>query len=666
MGKRSKIIQGNYILQEKLSEITPGNYKLNEKFHSNLFRGNYQLGKQSSYPVRGNYKLDPDIGLRVSKKIRGNYRLVSAGYFSSMHGNLSNTPGEPTGEEFRGYMRYRASVVCPELGTEYDIPPEDLLGPLAIEDGQNSEIKFGFSLLNKDKKYSKNSGDFQDLITEGYISFVRNTTKFIKLHALSICGEEYKIERFPGLVIKSIQPAQGGLVLRISGRDFLSDVLLRSKDWPAIITEVSCSRINPDALPTWEANKEYKVGDIIQPPSSWNWILRKTLNIHNANENSYVPANAPFLGGIPTTCFYPIVTTFGDVRIFAYLNFNQDGVNMITYPKDFIRGGWEQNDTMIEKLFEGELEPETYQNNQIMFFSTWAYPRESTRAFRCINAGTSGSSSPNWKPFSLDFSRNSSGNLGKMAWASENIEGDAYSGGNLGYSDYQNWGLNPPNILKNARITDVITDGTCQWEAFSYETNPFYQALNITKKEYNRYLGSQVYVNWIEKFPPEDFLPDATTGTFEFTEYFDANTSVNFINPLPAKWLIKYVIDKALDEAFSYSKISKPEYELKLDFLDFLIYNNIQVSGKQANQILKEILEAFGGQFHILSFDGEKLCFQVDLTPLYTEIVNARADFAIPEKLLRACSSSEKNFERVNTINVIRPGKVRKAVAQIQ
>lgn len=655
MGKRSSInnlIPVHYKVQSKLSsEPISMFYKVQSKFSSEPIKCFYELGKKSSIPVRVNYKLDSDVGKRTSKKIRCFYELISNSYFPSMVPNSDNEPSsEPTAGEFKGHMRFRASIVCPDLGTEYEIPPEHLLGPLEITDGNNSPVNWGFKLLNHQLQYTKPSGDFQDLITEGYISYQRNTTKFVKIQVLSICGEEWELETFPQLVIKKVAPgARGDMVLSLSGTDFLSESLYQSKDWPSYVVEVPCERMRPDELPAWEANKEYKIGDVIQPPSEWSWKYYKTKTIGGETDSS--PQDAPKLWNIPTTFIPFIQSSLGRIKITAGLKFTQDGVRMYVYPRDYTK--LSQEIDFFEALFDGTVEPETYNGQTVVFYSEWAYPRETSSAFRCIQAGTSGVISPEWKPFSLDYQKDADGRYNQFAWMNENIEGEVLKDGNL--SGGKNWGLNPPNLLSS----DITDDGTCKWEAISNETEPRYMATDLTKKEYNRYLGSQVYVNWTEKFPPEDFIPDATAEILKFTEYFSPEFSVNYINPFSMKWLIQDVIQKSIDDAFGYSKIEKPKFHLRMDFQDFLIYNNIQVQGKQAINLLTLALNAFGGQFNITSYDGETLTFHVTLTPLYTEIKDCRADFVIPEALLRDCKPVDKNFKRINTINVIKPGKVR-------
>jgi len=672
MAKKSSIpIQGHYKLQSKFnSGPVSGYYTLQSKFSSEPIRGFYEVGKLSSIPVRGYYKLDSDVGKRTSPKIRGFYELINNNYFPSMIPDSNNEPSsEPIGDEFRGHMYFKASIVCPELGTEYEIPPQDLLGPLEISDGNNTPIKWGFRLLNNEMQYTKNTGDFADLITEGYISYLRDTTKFIKLEVLSVCGEVYEIETFPYLVIKKVIPgARGDVILNLSGTDFFSECLYQSKDWPSYVIEVSCERMKPDELPTWQPNTAYKVGDIIQPPASWSWNTSKTFTT-GMNQSYTIPTGAAKLGNIPTFQL-EYSTASGKAYVYCKLNFTQDGVEMVVYPTNLIP----QLNTEIvysyENLSSGDIEPATYNSETIMFFSLWAYPKDSTRAFRCTQAGTSGSQTPDWKPFSLNYSKDESGKYGKLAWLDENIEGDVIKEGNLdtyglNSNNLSNWGVNPPAILKMLGTGDITTDGTCQWEVYSNEVEPCYLATDLTQKKYNQYLGSQVYVNWTEKFPPGDFIPDATTGILNFTEDFSKDFGVNFINPLAIKWLVNNVIQKAIEEAFSYSKISEPTWKLRLDFKDFLFYNNIQVQGKQAIDLIAQALTAFGGQFNIVSYDGDVLTFHVTLTPLYTEIKNQRADFVIPEILLRDCQPADENFDRINTINVIRPGKVRQVRTQV-
>jgi len=626
-----------------------------------------QLKKDSdpiklSYPV-GKFSFDEKVpiyfaidaltGKRESKRLKAFFGIVDQRYFPSMLPDIDNQPGqEPSFDEKAACMYYRIFVQCPDLGEEYELTGLHILGPVEIYEEASAGIKFSFRLLNHESQYTKNSGDFADLFVKDYISYVRETVKFIKIQVLSVCGEQQKLETFSQLVIKRVT---GDIILSISGVDLYSEVLCRSKDWPSYVTEETLVRMEPDSLPSWEANKVYSEGDIIQAPAGWSWeqTTSKTINI-----DKVISGNNPKLWLFPIG-FNPAAGQTQQLRIKIWMEFESSGMKMVVYPETYASQNW-GNTYPYDELFSGTREPATYNNNIIMFYSIWAYPRASTGAFRCKVAGTSGSSSPNWKPFKSAI-KNSDGSYDPMAWINENMEGEVITAGNLSSGgDLPNYGIHPHLF----NFGSTITDGTVTWEPISFQSSPRYMAIDTTRKGYNRYLGSQLYVNWLEMWPP-DFTNNETAGIFEFVEFFDKDIPVNFVSPLPAKWLIKNIFDKAFEEAFSYSEIEAPPYRLQMNFQDFLIYNNIQVQGRTARDLLLQILGAYGLQYYTQEKSESELIFVISPIPLSSEVKDERVDFSIDESLLRGIDGADQDFKRINTINMIKPGKVRQARVQL-
>jgi hypothetical protein len=163
--------------------------------------------------------------------------VTNPGYFPSMEGTeiASGVPvtsiPEPTYYEQITKLYAGVKLTCPELGTSYYIPNEDVLG-VTLEWKKNAPISFSLQLRNHDRRYTKHSGTYYDLITKGEWSALRETRKYLTISISTIDGYgNQEIKRFPELVIIGVS---GDLTLNIQGIDRISNLLYKTKkSWDA-------------------------------------------------------------------------------------------------------------------------------------------------------------------------------------------------------------------------------------------------------------------------------------------------------------------------------------------------------------------------------------------------------------------------------------------------
>lgn len=169
--------------------------------------------------------------------------VTNPGYMPSMGGVevIDSVPvvslPEPSYEEHITKLYAGVRIVCPELGQTYSIPNADVLS-LKVDWEKNAPISFSLRLKNFAREYTKNTGDFYDLITKGEWSALRGTRKYVYIRIASIDGYGNKtMKYFPQLVILG---TNGDSEIEVQGVDRISYVLFKRKSWDAFCFRDSC------------------------------------------------------------------------------------------------------------------------------------------------------------------------------------------------------------------------------------------------------------------------------------------------------------------------------------------------------------------------------------------------------------------------------------------
>jgi len=189
----------------------------------------------------------------------------------------------------------------------------------------------------------------------------------------------------------------------------------------------------------------------------------------------------------------------------------------------------------------------------------------------------------------------------------------------------------------------------------------------LTVNEYNA--TSEILVNAERKTSGFSYNPIDRELTF--SSDIDENYLVYMKNPMSAQWMFNDICKKVVDG--QPEQVPKQYFNIQHHFKDFKINSELHCQNTEPRSLLLEILQAFGGEYHInpivsTSFSGnivnEKLTLDTYQTPLpritvggvvkdeYSEVAN----WYIPRKLTRGIPQlSDTNVNTHNTINVKSP-----------
>lgn len=516
-------------------------------------------------------------------------------FFPSMISVSENTTDNPLLSEYEGKAGFRVYFDLPDINQKVSIPPE-MCGPMKVSYGKNKFTTFSLELRNFHNELTGDNSEYKDLLTEEIWCPERKSRKFLEIHVVSECGEKKKKDIFDRLVIKDID---GEFVLSLSGISERAELLTEPKNWTTYVPEDTAINVTYDYLSDWQANTEYVAGDIIQPSTFTPYSVEGTF------EFTY---STSYLSNIYR-------------KVYTKKTFNKESV------------------TCYYKIIE-----DSYYSRvgiTLPVESTYTYEYPICPGFKCIQAGKSGSVEPSkWPVFTLDKS-------------------------NSAYNEYLNnylykWAI-PDEKLPElfAGYTDTVTDGTCVWQYYIVSDSMLFVPPNITLRHYNRSLGSEVMVNYEQKYSPDDFIYLQNSNCYAFKKYVYSDEPVFIRNPIPAKWLFRDILQKSSKERYEALGITDT-LKYKMDFEDYFIYNDIQVQNTTPISLIESILQAIGGEW-IEDYSVYPSVLRGKNRILKSER-KSLADFVIPKSLING--NIEKTKETVEYFNiqpVIKRAKVKTA-----